>query len=383
MAALDVVEPQSAGQRLEDLLGHGVLAALFQAAVVVGGQPREPGQFLLAQARYPPRAGERRDSGAGRGQAVAAGTQERREGSTIGAVGGFRGHTARVGKAALVPPGHGVPRQHQAWCDLAPANVLGAMTSTATSPGPPRTALVTGSTSGIGAATARALAADGVLVVVTGRDKTRGDAVVTAIEREGGSAVFAPSELTGTPDELRAFARRAVKTAGGHLDIVVHNAALCPPVDTVALSDTDLEATLAVNVRAPHVLTAALAPAMVERGHGAIVVIGSWMATIGHDFVGLYSATKAAEEQLARSWSAEFGPRGVRVNTVAPGATRTPINDDTDEVVTRMTAGIPAGRPGTPHDVAVAVAWLVSDQAAYVHATTLAVDGGITSTRTA
>lgn len=176
-----------------------------------------------------------------------------------------------------------------------------------------RTALVTGSTSGIGAATARALAEDGLHVLVTGRNKARGDAVVADIERDGGSAVFVASDLTGSPDELRAFARVALDAAGGHLDVLVHNAALCPPVDTPGLSDADLEATLAVNIRAPHVLTAAIAPAMAERGTGAIVVIGSWMATVGHAFVGLYSATKAAEAQLARSWAAEFGPRGVRV----------------------------------------------------------------------
>jgi 3-oxoacyl-[acyl-carrier protein] reductase len=164
---------------------------------------------------------------------------------------------------------------------------------------------------------------------------------------------------------------------------VVHNAALCPAVDTVSLSDADLEATLAVNVRAPHVLTAALAPAMAERGHGAIVVIGSWMAHVGHPFVGLYSATKAAEIQLARSWAAEFGPRGVRVNTVSPGATRTPINASDDDVIAQMTAGTPAGRPGTPEEVADAVSWLLSDRARYLHGTELAVDGGITTARSA
>lgn len=246
----------------------------------------------------------------------------------------------------------------------------------------PRTVLITGSTSGIGAATARALASDGWQVIVTGRDLTRGRTVVDGITAADGSAVFVPSDLTAEPQALREFAEAARAAAGGHLDAIVHNAALCPPVDTVSLNDTDLEATLAVNIRAPHVLTAALAPAMAERGAGAIVVIGSWMAHVGHAFVGLYSATKAAEIQLARSWAAEFGPAGVHVNTVSPGATRTPINDADADVVTQMTASTPAGRPGRPKEVAAAVTWLLSGQAGYLHGAEILVDGGITATRT-
>lgn len=244
-----------------------------------------------------------------------------------------------------------------------------------------RTAVVTGSTSGIGAATAHALARQGARVVVTGRDADRGAHVVSAIEEAGGEAVFVAGDLAAPPADLRELAAAWTAALDGRVDILVHNAAICPPVDTVSLTDADLEATLAVNVRAPQVLTAALAPAMVENGGGAIVVIGSWMATVGHPFVGFYSATKAAEAQLARSWAAEFGPRGIRVNTIAPGVTRTPINDDSADVATQMTAGTPAGRPGTPVEVAAAVAWVVSDEASYVSGATIPVDGGISATR--
>jgi NAD(P)-dependent dehydrogenase (short-subunit alcohol dehydrogenase family) len=255
---------------------------------------------------------------------------------------------------------------------------------TSSSPSPSlagRTAVVTGSTSGIGAATAHHLAGRGARVVVTGRSVARGDAVVASITAVGGSAVFVPGDLTAPPGALRDLAADWTAALGGRIDVLVHNAAVCPAVDTVTLTDADLEATLAVNVRAPQVLTSAIAPAMASRGGGAIVVVGSWMAGVGHPFVGFYSATKAAEAQLARSWAAEFGPRGVRVNTVAPGATRTPINAGDDDVITRMTSSTPAGRPGTPDEVAAAIAWLVSDEASYVHGALIPVDGGITATR--
>jgi NAD(P)-dependent dehydrogenase (short-subunit alcohol dehydrogenase family) len=244
-----------------------------------------------------------------------------------------------------------------------------------------RTAVVTGSTSGIGAATAHALAARGAHVAVTGRDARRGARVVADIEAAGGAAVFVAGDLTAGPADLRDLAAAWTTALDGRVDILIHNAAVCPAVDTVNLSDADLEATMAVNLRAPQVLTAALAPRMVERGSGSIVVIGSWMATVGHAFVGFYSATKAAEAQLARSWAAEFGPRGVRVNTIAPGATRTPINADSDDVIAQMTSGIPAGRPGTPDEVAAAVAWVVSDDASYLHGALFPVDGGSSATR--
>ncbi len=239
-----------------------------------------------------------------------------------------------------------------------------------------RRALVTGSTSGIGAEIARALADAGAQVVVTGRDATRGVSVARDVEGQ-----FVPGDLAGPPDAVRRLAAEAVAALGGRIDILVNNAAVCPPVNSLDLTDDDLDTALAVNIRAPHVLVTALVPAMVERGSGAVITIGSWMATVGSPIVGLYSATKAAEQQLTRSWAAEFGPHGVRFNTVAPGVTRTPINDAAADEIDRLAAGTPAGRSMHPRDIARAVAWLASDDAAGIHGVTLAVDGGISSTK--
>ncbi len=120
---------------------------------------------------------------------------------------------------------------------------------------------------------------------------------------------------------------------------------------------------------------------MVERGDGVIVNIGSWMARVGVPFMALYPATKAAVEQLTRAWAAEYGHRRIRVVTVAPGATSTPGNADSAEVLAAMTQGTLAGRPVQPVEVARAVRWVASDQAAFVTGRTIDVDGGIASTR--
>ncbi len=244
-----------------------------------------------------------------------------------------------------------------------------------------RTAIVTGSTSGIGAAIARALAAEGAHVVVSGRDAARGEAVIQEIRSAGGRSDFVGVDLGGSYEQIRAFVADASSALGGRVDILVNNAGIYPATLTPDLPDADLDAMLAINIRAPHVLVAAIAPAMAERGSGAIVNIGSWMAQVGSPFAAMYTATKAADEQLTRSWAAEYGPRGVRVNTLAPGATLTPGNEASRVILDQLTAGTPAGVVVQPDDIAKGVAFLVSDDAAMVHGITLYVDGGISSTR--
>jgi 3-oxoacyl-[acyl-carrier protein] reductase len=161
----------------------------------------------------------------------------------------------------------------------------------------------------------------------------------------------------------------------------VNNAGIYPATATADLTEDDLDAVLGINIRAPHVLVAALAPAMAERGRGSIVNIGSWMARVGLPFGAMYTASKAALEQMTRTWAAEYGPRGVHVNTVAPGATSTPGNAESADVLAAMTAVTVAGRPVRPVDVAYAVRFAVSDEALFLHGSIIDVDGGIAQTR--
>jgi NAD(P)-dependent dehydrogenase (short-subunit alcohol dehydrogenase family) len=244
-----------------------------------------------------------------------------------------------------------------------------------------RTALVTGSSGGIGEATARVLAASGADTVVSGRDHARAQAVVDTILAAGGRAHAVVADLSADPAAIRVFAKEAADALGGRIDILVNNAGVYPGGRTAAVTDDEMQALWATNIRAPHVLVASLAPLMAERGHGAIVNVGSWMARVGVPNKALYPATKAAVEQLTRAWAAEYGPRGVRVNTVAPGATATRGTAKNADVLEAMTKSTPAGVPVRPIDIAYAVRYLVSDESALVHGATLDVDGGLSATR--
>ena len=245
---------------------------------------------------------------------------------------------------------------------------------------PGTTAIVTGSTSGIGAAIASTLARAGAHVVLSGRDAARGRAVADEIAAAGGRADVVAVDLAGGYADLRAFTTEATAALGGRVDLLVLNAGVYPVTATDQLPDAELDAMLAINIRAPHVLVGELAPAMAQRGAGAIVVIGSWMASVGSHYGAMYTATKAADEQLARSWAAEYGRRGVRVNALAPGVTLTPGNESAREALDALTAGTPDGEVIMPQDIADGVLFLASDAARRIHGTTLYVDGGITTT---
>jgi NAD(P)-dependent dehydrogenase (short-subunit alcohol dehydrogenase family) len=243
-----------------------------------------------------------------------------------------------------------------------------------------RRALVTGSTGGLGVAIAKALAAEGATVVVSGRDKTRGDTVVADIRSAGGDAAFVATDL-GAGDATRRLADAATEAAGGAIDILVNNAAtLLMPTPTADVSEQELRDVFSVNVFAPFLLTGVLAPRMVAQGGGAIVNIGSITGLRGSSGSAVYSANKAAIHSFTQSWADEYGPRGVRVNAVAPGPIGTERQAEFADHIAPTLSRLPSRRVSTPEEIAAAVVFLVSDDAANIHGTVLSVDGGWAAT---
>ncbi|MGW4486838.1 SDR family NAD(P)-dependent oxidoreductase [Amycolatopsis sp. NPDC004368] len=236
------------------------------------------------------------------------------------------------------------------------------------------TALVTGATSGIGRATAVALAKLGAHVLVSGRDAGRGEQVVKEIVAEGGRAAFLGSDLADAASAQDLAARALAVT--GQVDVLVNSAGIFPFGPTENTTEPDFDSVYALNVKAPYFLVAALAPAMAERGTGSIVNVSTMVAEFGAAGMGLYGSSKAAVELLTKSWSAEFGPRGVRVNAVSPGPTRTDGTAAMGESLDQLASLAPAGRPAAPDEIAAAIVFLVTGGASFIHGAVLPVDGG-------
>jgi NAD(P)-dependent dehydrogenase (short-subunit alcohol dehydrogenase family) len=242
-----------------------------------------------------------------------------------------------------------------------------------------KTALVTGSTSGIGRATALALAARGARVLVTGRNGQRAAGVVAEIESGGGTAAYRLMELDGV-QQARDLAAWAEEAGDGHVDILVNNAGVAPGGPTESVTEAEFDQVFAVNVKVPFFLVAALAPAMAARGHGAIVSMSTMVASFGQPGLAAYGSSRAALELLTKAWAAEYGPHGVRVNAVAPGPTRTPASDAHGDMLERFAALAPAGRAAEPGEIAAAIAYLASDDASFINGVTIPVDGGRVAT---
>jgi NAD(P)-dependent dehydrogenase (short-subunit alcohol dehydrogenase family) len=243
-----------------------------------------------------------------------------------------------------------------------------------------KTALVTGSTSGIGRATAIALATRGARVLVVGRNERRARDVVAEIEGGGGSATYRLATLSDLESALD-LVQWATEAGDGHVDILINNAGVALLGPSSAATEAEFDETFALNVKVPFFLVAELAPAMAERGWGSVVNVSTMVASFGQAGMAMYGASRAALELLTKAWAAEYGPSGVRVNAVAPGPTRTALTETIPaEMVSQLAALAPAGRVARPEELAAAIVFLASDDASFVHGVTLAVDGGRVAT---
>jgi NAD(P)-dependent dehydrogenase (short-subunit alcohol dehydrogenase family) len=231
-----------------------------------------------------------------------------------------------------------------------------------------RAALVTGGTAGIGRACAKLLAGEGASVVITGRDPERGKAAAADLGRR---VRYVQADMSDA-ESVKSLVQQV-----GDVDILVNNAASFPGALTVDQDVPAFEKTFDTNVRGSYFLAAGLVPGMLERGRGSIVNVTSMVAVKGVPGASVYSSSKAAVESLTRTWAVEFGSRGVRVNSVAPGPTKTEGVEaewgDTNEELGRA---LPLGRTAEPEEIAHAVLFLASPRSSFITGVTLHADGG-------
>lgn len=245
-----------------------------------------------------------------------------------------------------------------------------------------KTAIVTGSSRGIGRAIAEALAEAGANVVISSRKQDACDAVAAAINesrgREQAVAIAASISDKAALENLVAQTRERF----GGVDILVCNAATNSAYGPMlGLEDSHFRKIFENNVLSNHWLINMVAPEMIEKKDGAIIIVSSIGALIGSDVIGAYNISKAADLQLVRNLSVELGQHNIRVNAIAPGVVRTDFARalwEDPKAEKRLQGATPLGRIGEPEDIAGAAVFLASQAGAYVSGHTLVIDGGST-----
>jgi 3-oxoacyl-[acyl-carrier protein] reductase len=237
-----------------------------------------------------------------------------------------------------------------------------------------KVALVTGATGGIGGAIAEALHAQGAAVVLSG---TRAEVLETLRGKLSERAFVVPCNLSNGA-EVDELLKKAEAAAGAPIDILVNNAGITRDNLSMRMKDEEWDQVIAVNLSAAFRLSRAALRNMMKKRWGRIVAITSVVGVTGNPGQANYAAAKAGLIGMTKSFAAEVASRGITVNTVAPGFIGTAMTDAlNDQQKQAILARVPAGRLGSVGDVAAAVAYLASDEAAYVTGQTLHVNGGM------
>ncbi|MFT5867730.1 MAG: NAD(P)-dependent dehydrogenase (short-subunit alcohol dehydrogenase family) [Gammaproteobacteria bacterium] len=239
-----------------------------------------------------------------------------------------------------------------------------------------KTVIVTGGTTGIGFATAQRFINDGAKVLITGQNKAR---VEEAVEKLGPNATGTIARAEVAEDAVHLAEVAAAQFS--HVDVLFVNAGVTWPAPLGSIDADHIQNQLAINVAGPILTVQAIAPLMGDGG--SIIMTTSCLDVLAQPGMSVYSASKAAVRSLARTFQAELGSQGIRVNTVAPGPINTPIygklgmsEDDLNAMAQDVVSKVPAGRFGEAEEISGAVAFLASSDASYIRGEEIAIDGG-------
>jgi len=246
-----------------------------------------------------------------------------------------------------------------------------------------KVAIITGSTRGIGRAIAEAYAAAGARVVISSRRQAACEEVAAAINAcHGEERAIAIAASISDKAALEAMVTETRKRLGG-IDLLVCNAATNPYYGPMAgISDEQFRKIFDNNVLANHWLISMIAPEMIARRDGAIILISSIGGLVGSDVIGAYNISKAADFQLVRNLAVELGPHNVRINAIAPGVMRTDFARalwEDPKAEAALQKATPLGRIGEPEEIAGAALFLAAKAATYMTGQTIVVDGGATA----
>jgi 3-oxoacyl-[acyl-carrier protein] reductase len=237
-----------------------------------------------------------------------------------------------------------------------------------------KTALITGASGGIGGAIAKALHAQGATVVLSG---TRQEAL-DAVKAELGSRAFTVIANLSDIASVEALTKSAEEAAGAGIDILVNNAGITKDNLFMRMKDEEWDQVIAVNLTAAFRLSRAVLRGMMKKRWGRIIQITSVVGATGNPGQGNYAAAKAGLVGMTKSLAAEVASRNITVNAVAPGFIQTAMTDVlTDQQKEMISGRIPAGRMGMPAEIAAAVTYLASEEAAYVTGETIHINGGM------